>query len=167
MKSILERKQELDLLIDKYSNSFKEVRLEYNLIDRNNDINTNRFKQLLQYQSIENSIENVYVKMLQDVGIDVQTQSKLKQNEKKQIKTINKTSEINKNLETKLKNKSYVQNGALERRRITQFRLTREKICLSAYLFLIFLFLYVTFRDIKQIDQILFKRTQETDIDTK
>ena len=173
MKNILEtRKKELDSLLEKFSNSYKEVRLEYNLIDKNNDISTYRFKNLLQVQSIEKSIESIYVKMLEDAGIDVQTQSKLKKNEKIQIKNIHENNKKNNNLETKLNNQSYVRNGALERKRITQFRLTREKLCLSVYLFLFFAFLYVTFKDVKQVDQILFNPTspvdtQRTDVDTK
>jgi len=75
MKSILERKKELDLLVHKLLISYKNVRLEYNLLDRNVDISSEQFKQQKQVQSIENSIENIYVKMLEDSGIDVKTQN--------------------------------------------------------------------------------------------
>lgn len=163
MKSILvKRKKELDSLLEKYSNLYKEVRLEYNLMDINNDISTDRFKNLLQVQSIEKSIENVYVKMLKDAGIDVQTQIRLKKDEERHIKNIQKNHKMNENLETKLNNQSHVRNGALERKRITQFRLTREKVCLSVYLLLFFVFLYIMFNDVKQLDQILFKEQPQT-----
>jgi len=159
MKSILERKKELDLLVHKLLISYKNVRLEYNLLDRNVDISSEQFKQQKQVQSIENSIENIYVKMLEDSGIDVKTQNILKNNENSQIKNIHQNHEKNENLKVQLKNKSHVQNGALERKRIIEFRLLREKICLCIYIFLICVFLYVSFKDIRHIDKILFTNT--------
>lgn len=160
MKSLLEkRRRQLNNLLEKYKIAFRNVRLDYNL-DANSDYSTDRQKHVMEVRSIENQINNIYMDLLKDAGIDETTQQLEVENESTQLDGIKQKQRKHTDLKNQSNKTSYVKNSALVRKEITEFRLNREKICLASFSTLFFVFCYVFFRDIKQVDTIIF--TQNT-----
>lgn len=163
--SILEKRQkQLNTLLKKYKVAFYNVRLDYNVV-ANTDYSTDRQKHIMEVRNIENQINNVYLDLLRDVGIDEHTQTSEIVQESNQINNVKRKQNRHSDLHYKLNKHSYVKNSAFVRKEITEFRMNREKICLASLTSMLFLFSYVFFRDIKQVDKILFHQNASTQSD--
>lgn len=161
--SLLEkRRKQLNNLLKKYKIAFRNVRLDYN-VNANTDYSTDRQKYVIEVRNIENQINNVYMDMLKDAGIDESTQTMEVQDETKQLQQVNEKQNRHVDLQHQSKTTSYVKNSAFVRKEITEFRLNREKICLASFSSFFFVFFYVFFRDIKEVDTIIFNQNSKAE----
>ena len=161
--NILEkRRKQLNDLLKKYKFAFRNVRLDYNM-DANTEYSTDRQKHVMEVRSLENQINNVYMNLLKDAGIDESIQTIEVQNESEQLQQVKEKQKKHTDLHNQSKKTSYVKNSAFVRKEITEFRLNREKVCLASFSSLFLIFCYVFFRDIKQVDNILFTQNLKTE----
>lgn len=138
----------LNELIESYKKTYAYIRLEhdvYNMKMTNNTLNAEEKKKLDAVKQIESDIQKLFIDILDEAGIG-----------KTSIDGINaanileKTKHNTNAFKTSMKNENYSENAAIEREKILQFRMLREKIFFGLFLMCFGLSIYAIFRDIKK-----------------
>lgn len=136
-------------LIEEYKKAYTHIRLEHDLYHMkmgNNSLNREEKNKIEKVKTIEKDIQNIFVKILNEVGIGSINNEGINAANK-----VEKSKHDTNAFKTEVDKQHYVENAAIEREKILQFRVLREKIFFGLFLMCFGLSIYVVFRDIESV----------------
>lgn len=139
----------LQNLIEEYKKAYAHIRLEHDLYHMkmgNNSLNREEKNKIEKVKTIEKNIQLIFVEILDEAGIGNINNEGINAANK-----VDKSKHDTNAFKIEVDKQHYVENAAIEREKILQFRLLREKIFFGLFLMCFGLSIYVIFRDIESV----------------
>lgn len=149
---IQKHRKQLDTLLEEYKKSYNMVRLEhdvYHMKMTRNSLGGKETERLNKIKTIERTIHFLFVEMLYDAGIGISGSKG-----RKAVENVEKSKHNTHAFKVSMGNEgdSIVENAALEREKILQFRVMREKVFFGLFIICVGVGVYVIFRDMKEVE---------------